>query len=66
MQPDSDFSHERVEPSMKSKEKMDSPVPARRAVLLLQGPVGPFFSRFGDDLEARGFDVYKVLSLIHI
>ena len=60
MQPDSDFSHERVEPSMKSKEKMDSPAPARRAVLLLQGPVGPFFSRFGDDLEARGFDVFKV------
>ena len=60
MQPDRDFSHERAEPSMNKSEKMDFPLPTRRAVLLLQGPVGPFFSRFGDDLESRGFDVYKV------
>ena len=32
----------------------------RRNVLLLQGPIGPFFSRFGDDLDARGFSVTKV------
>lgn len=32
----------------------------RRNVLLLQGPIGPFFSRFGDDLESRGFAVTKV------
>ena len=32
----------------------------RREVLLLQGPVGPFFARFADDLEARGFGVTKV------
>lgn len=32
----------------------------RRNVLLLQGPIGPFFSRFGDDLEARGFAVTKI------
>lgn len=28
--------------------------------LLLQGPIGPFFSRFGDDLERRGFSVTKI------
>lgn len=32
----------------------------RREVLLLQGPIGPFFARFADDLEARGFSVTKV------
>jgi len=32
----------------------------RRNVLLLQGPVGPFFSRFARDLECRGFNVFKV------
>ncbi len=32
----------------------------RRNVLLLQGPIGPFFSRFGDDLAARGFAVTKI------
>ncbi|PID60213.1 MAG: capsular biosynthesis protein [Gammaproteobacteria bacterium] len=32
----------------------------RRNVLLLQGPVGPFFSRFADELESRGFHVTKV------
>jgi len=32
----------------------------RPDVLLLQGPVGPFFSRFGASLEARGFRVWKV------
>lgn len=32
----------------------------RRNVLLLQGPVGPFFSRFSRDLEGRGFNVFKV------
>lgn len=31
-----------------------------RNVLMLQGPVGPFFSRFARDLENRGFNVYKV------
>lgn len=29
-------------------------------VLLLQGPIGPFFSRFADDLTERGFNVWKV------
>jgi len=29
-------------------------------VLLLQGPIGPFFSRFSDDLTDRGFNVWKV------
>ena len=28
--------------------------------LLLQGPIGPFFSRFGKDLEQRGFNVFKI------
>jgi len=32
----------------------------RREVVLLQGPVGPFFARFADDLEARGFTVTKI------
>lgn len=32
----------------------------RRDVLLLQGPIGPFFSRFAKDLDARGFAVHKV------
>ena len=32
----------------------------RRNVLLLQGPIGPFFSRFAEDLEARGFVVTKI------
>ena len=32
----------------------------RREVLLLQGPIGPFFARFADDLESRGFTVTKV------
>ena len=32
----------------------------RREVLLLQGPIGPFFARFADDLVARGFSVTKV------
>ncbi len=31
-----------------------------RNVLLLQGPVGPFFSRFSEDLEERGFSVTKI------
>lgn len=31
-----------------------------RNALLLQGPIGPFFSRFGDDLEQRGFSVTKI------
>ncbi len=29
-------------------------------VLLLQGPIGPFFSRFADELTDRGFNVWKV------
>lgn len=32
----------------------------RRNVLMLQGPVGPFFSRFSRDLESRGFNVFKI------
>ena len=32
----------------------------RRNVLMLQGPVGPFFSRFSRDLETRGFNVFKI------
>ena len=32
----------------------------RRNVLMLQGPIGPFFSRFSKDLENRGFRVHKV------
>ncbi|MBX2881864.1 MAG: capsular biosynthesis protein [Granulosicoccus sp.] len=28
--------------------------------LLLQGPVGPFFSRIADDLTCRGFEVFKI------
>ncbi|MFK7892114.1 MAG: capsule biosynthesis protein [Granulosicoccus sp.] len=28
--------------------------------LLLQGPVGPFFSRIGKDLDSRGFTVFKI------
>jgi len=29
-------------------------------VLLLQGPIGPFFKRFADELTERGFNVWKV------
>lgn len=32
----------------------------RHNALLLQGPLGPFFSRFAASLEARGFQVSKV------
>ena len=32
----------------------------RRDVLLLQGPIGPFFSRFSTELSERGFNVHKV------
>ncbi len=32
----------------------------RRDVLLLQGPVGPFFARFAQGMESRGFRVWKV------
>ena len=32
----------------------------RRDVLLLQGPIGPFFSRFSKELNGRGFVVHKV------
>ena len=32
----------------------------RRDVLMLQGPIGPFFARFARGLEARGFRVWKV------
>jgi len=32
----------------------------RRDVLLLQGPIGPFFARLADDLTDRGFTVHKV------
>ncbi|EGD59936.1 capsule polysaccharide biosynthesis [Novosphingobium nitrogenifigens DSM 19370] len=33
---------------------------AGRKVLLLQGPVGPFFARFAKDLRAAGADVRKI------
>ncbi len=32
----------------------------RPNVLMLQGPVGPFFARFAKDLEKRGFNVFKI------
>lgn len=32
----------------------------RRDVLLLQGPIGPFFSRLSTELHDRGFNVHKV------
>lgn len=32
----------------------------RRNVLFLQGPPGPFFSRFSRELESRGFNIFKV------
>ncbi len=32
----------------------------RRNVLLLQGPVGPFFRHFAQELEQNGFCVYKI------
>ena len=32
----------------------------RRKVLLLQGPVGPFFRNFARELEGNGFQVYKI------
>jgi len=32
----------------------------RRDVLLLQGPIGPFFNRFASELEERNFVVHKV------
>ncbi len=32
----------------------------RRDVLLLQGPIGPFFNRFANELEGRDFVVHKV------
>ncbi len=32
----------------------------RSNVLLLQGPVGPFFQRFAKDLESNGFNVFKI------
>jgi len=32
----------------------------RANVLLLQGPIGPFFNRFSDELTERGFNVWKV------
>ncbi len=32
----------------------------RRNVMLLQGPIGPFFARFAEELEARGFRVLKI------
>lgn len=35
-------------------------IPNYRRVLLLQGPIGPFFRRLGRFLEQRGTDVYKI------
>ena len=32
----------------------------RRDVLMLQGPIGPFFARFAEGLEQRGFRVWKI------
>jgi len=58
MQSDIDSADEFAELSV---TRMDDKAPSSgRSVLLLQGPVGPFFSRFGDDLESRGFTVFKV------
>ena len=34
--------------------------PSKESVLLLQGPVGPFFSRIAEDLSQRGFVVHKI------
>ena len=34
--------------------------PSKDNVLLLQGPVGPFFSRIAEDLSQRGFVVHKI------
>lgn len=34
--------------------------PKSRNVMLLQGPIGPFFSRFAKDLTSHGFNVTKV------
>lgn len=45
-------------------EQVQAPTSAQtqqsREVLLLQGPIGPFFARLGDDLQDRGFSVTKV------
>lgn len=40
--------------------KDDSGKPMSRNALLLQGPIGPFFSRFAQDLTKRGFNVTKI------
>ena len=37
-----------------------SAVPMSKNALLLQGPIGPFFSRFANDLTSGGFNVTKV------
>lgn len=34
--------------------------PVSRNALLLQGPIGPFFSRFASDLVSRGYNVTKI------
>jgi len=33
---------------------------ARRRILLLQGPMGPFFRRFAQDLRSHGAEVFKI------
>ena len=48
-----------------SLPRTDSPVsracaPKSRNAMLLQGPIGPFFSRFAKDLTSHGFNVTKV------
>jgi capsular polysaccharide export protein len=42
-------------------EPAGSPALRARRVLLLQGPVGPFFSGLQDALEASGYDVRRVI-----
>lgn len=54
--------------SLRSIEKVSASSPfaadagetASRNALLLQGPIGPFFSRFATDLTDRGFNVTKI------
>ena len=40
--------------------KNDIPALAGKRILFLQGPVGPFFRRFSEDLTAVGATVYKI------
>lgn len=40
--------------------QLERDLPVYDSVLLLQGPVGPFFAKFGRWLRSRGSDVFKV------